>query len=187
MDETINIVACIESYKDCDDIHVLDSGSTDGTRELAEALGAQVHVHKFESFGSQRNWAIDNIPVKHDWILHLDADERLTDTLSSEMRAVLASNPEEAGYYLPSKLIFMGRVLKHLAYRMPFRAAMRWWSIMLLQGGFIEGRAARNYATLVTTYERMTGVKIRWLEHAVRLSRESSTPTKQAREENPSA
>ena len=60
------------------------------------------------------------------------------------------------------------RVLKRIAYRIPFRASMRWWTILLIQGGVFEGRAARNYATLVTTYERMTGIKIRWLEFARR-------------------
>ncbi len=78
-------------------------------------------------------------------------------------------------------------VLKRISYRVPLRPAMRWCSIMLLQGGFLEGRAARNYATLVTTYERMTGVKVRWPKHAVRLSPESSATRQQAHEEKPAA
>jgi acetyltransferase-like isoleucine patch superfamily enzyme/glycosyltransferase involved in cell wall biosynthesis len=112
LNEEINIRACIESCAWCDDVHVLDSGSTDRTLEIAREMGAQVWEHPFESFSAQRNWAIDNIPVKHDWIFHLDADERFTPELVREMAGVLGGDPTEAGFHIPSKLMFMGRWLK---------------------------------------------------------------------------
>lgn len=112
LNEEINIEDCIASCAWCDDVHVLDSGSTDRTQEIAERLGAKVHVHPFESFGAQRNWAIDNIPIKHDWIFHLDADERFTPELVREMASVIETDPPEAGYDVPHKLMFMGRWLK---------------------------------------------------------------------------
>lgn len=112
LNEEVNVEACIASCAESDDIHVLDSGSADRTAEIARRCGAQVWEHPFESFGRQRNWAIDNIPMKHEWVLHLDADERLTPELVSEMRRTLATNPKEAGFYLPNKLMFMGRWLR---------------------------------------------------------------------------
>lgn len=112
LDEEINIGPCLASCAWCDDVHVLDCGSTDGTRRIAEELGAQVHNHPFESFGRQRNWAIDNIPMTHEWVFHLDADERFTQPLVNAVAGLLAREPVEAGFHLPSKLIFMGRWLK---------------------------------------------------------------------------
>lgn len=112
LNEEINIRACVESCAWCDDVHVLDSGSTDRTREIAREMGAAVWEHPFESFGAQRNWAIDNIPVKHDWIFHLDADERFTPEVVKEIAAVISADPPEAGFHVPSKLMFMGRWLK---------------------------------------------------------------------------
>ena len=66
-----------------DDIHVVDSGSTDGTLAIIAEHGAQLVSHPFEDYGKQRNWAIDNLPLKYDWQLHLDADERLTPELTA--------------------------------------------------------------------------------------------------------
>lgn len=115
LNEQANIADCIRSCAPCTDIHVLDSGSQDRTREIAESLGARVWVHPFESFGAQRNWAIDNIDTRHDWIFHLDADERLTPELIAELRRVLARDPPDAGFLVPHKLMFMGRWLRRTA------------------------------------------------------------------------
>ncbi|MDE3103781.1 MAG: glycosyltransferase family 2 protein [Acidobacteriota bacterium] len=95
-----------------DDIHVVDSGSSDDTVALATQAGAQVVSHPFASYGAQRNWAIDTLPLRYAWQLHLDADERLTPELQQEI-AVLPEDGPLAGYYLPRLLQFMGRVLRH--------------------------------------------------------------------------
>lgn len=112
-----NIGPCIESCLVwCDDIHVLDSGSKDRTREIAESLGAKVHVNPFESFGQQRNWAIDNIKCKYDWHFHLDADERFTEQNFREMAQLLGPDGKRssmAAYQCPSKMIFLGKWLKY--------------------------------------------------------------------------
>lgn len=112
LNEQVNIVECLESCAWADDVHVLDSGSEDGTAELARRHGAHVHFHPFESFGKQRNWAIEHIPTRHDWIFHLDADERFTPELVREMDGLLAQNPPDEGFHVPSKLMFMGRWLR---------------------------------------------------------------------------
>ncbi|HZW06535.1 MAG TPA: glycosyltransferase family 2 protein [Phycisphaerales bacterium] len=113
LNEANNIRECIASCAWCDDVHVLDSGSTDGTQLLAEQAGAKVWFNRFESFGKQRNWAIDNIRLKHDWVLHLDADERCTPELIAEIDAVLKGNPSEAGYYLANQMVLMGSWIRY--------------------------------------------------------------------------
>lgn len=112
LNEEINIADCVASCAWCDDVHVLDSGSEDRTIQIAQSQGAHTHSHPFESFGKQRNWAIDNIPLKHDWVFHLDADERFTPELVAEMERLIAGNPPDTGFHCPSKMMFMGRWLK---------------------------------------------------------------------------
>ncbi|MBI1190723.1 MAG: glycosyltransferase [Tepidisphaera sp.] len=115
LNEELNIADCLRSCAWCDDVHVVDSGSNDRTIEIAREMGANTYYHPFESFGAQRNWAIDHTNAKHDWIFHLDADERFTPALVAEMARVVGSNPREAGYSIASKLMFMGRWLKRTA------------------------------------------------------------------------
>ena len=112
LNEETNIADCIASCAWADDIHVLDSGSVDRTTEVARSLGAGVHVHPFESFGKQRNWAIDNIPLASEWVFHLDADERFTPELVREMDELLKARPSQDGFHVPHKLMFMRRWLK---------------------------------------------------------------------------
>ncbi|XVJ57874.1 MAG: glycosyltransferase family 2 protein [Tepidisphaera sp.] len=112
LDEEINMADCLASCVWCDDVHVLDSGSKDKTAELARAGGAAVHFNPFKSFGAQRNWAIDNIPLKHDWVFHLDADERFTVPIVKEIARVVESSPSEAGYYVANEMVFMGSWIK---------------------------------------------------------------------------
>jgi len=112
LNEEANIRSCLESCAWCDDVAVLDSGSTDKTIPIAREMGAKVYEHPFISFGAQRNWAIDNIPMKHDWVFHLDADEQFTPELVDEIEKLIATSPAESGFYVPSKLMFMGRWLK---------------------------------------------------------------------------
>jgi len=97
-----------------DDIHVVDSGSTDMTVEIASQHGAKVANHPFEDYGRQRNWAIDNLPLRYDWQLHLDADERLSAELSARLNALRSAFPATIdGYYLPRLVHFMGRPIRH--------------------------------------------------------------------------
>ncbi|MBX3358605.1 MAG: glycosyltransferase family 2 protein [Phycisphaeraceae bacterium] len=112
LNEEINIADCLASCAWSDDVHVLDSGSTDRTAEIARSRGVPVSVHAFESFGAQRNWAIDHIPLRHDWVFHLDADERFTAPLVEEMQRVVAAGPVHAGYYVANQMIFMGEWIR---------------------------------------------------------------------------
>lgn len=113
LNEEANLIPCLDSLAQFDDIHVLDSGSTDRTCQWAEARGIPVHEHAFSGFGSQRNWAIDHIPAKYDWHLHLDADERMTSELAEELRNLIARNPPEGGFWMPSRLMLGESWLKY--------------------------------------------------------------------------
>jgi glycosyltransferase involved in cell wall biosynthesis len=98
-----------------DDIHVVDSGSTDRTVAIADQAGARVTHHAFESYGAQRNWAIDTLTLRHAWELHLDADERLSDALIAAIEDLKARGfPGPAvGYFIPRLVHFLGRPIRH--------------------------------------------------------------------------
>lgn len=112
LDEEANLPACLAAVGWCDDVVVLDSFSRDATVATAERLGARVYQRAFDTFAGQRNHALDQIDFKHDWILHLDADESVTSALHAEMVREIATGRYDA-YRIPSKMMFMGRWLKH--------------------------------------------------------------------------
>ena len=112
--EDCDIIPCLESLRSVsDDVHLVDSGSHDQTVELATRYGAFCHFNPFSGFGDQRNWAIDHIHHKYDWVLHLDADERATPEFADELRAILSTPSAHAGYFVPSKLMLGNRWLRH--------------------------------------------------------------------------
>jgi glycosyltransferase involved in cell wall biosynthesis len=112
LNEERNLPACLEAVSWCDDIIVLDSFSTDRTKEIAEKADARVFQRKFDSFADQRNFALENIEFKHEWIFHLDADEIFTESLHQEMEQAIQTVDFDA-YNVPSKMIFMGRWLRY--------------------------------------------------------------------------
>lgn len=128
--EEANLPACLDSVRWSDDVLVLDSFSTDRTLEVARERGARVAQNRFVDFAQQRNHGIDLPGWKHDWILHLDADERVTPALRDEMMSVIQSEAKDA-YRVASKMMFEGRWLKHSglypSYQVRFgrRAALR--------------------------------------------------------------
>jgi len=97
------------------DIYVVDSFSVDRTPAIAQQYGANLVTHPFVNYAAQRNWAIDHLPLKHDWELHLDADERLSETLAAELAALLQREPAAAvnGYYISRLVHFLGRPIRH--------------------------------------------------------------------------
>ncbi|WP_422925733.1 glycosyltransferase family 2 protein [Singulisphaera sp. PoT] len=96
-----------------DDIHVVDSYSKDRTLDISREFGANVTEHSFENYGAQRNWAIENLPLKHDWQLHLDADERLSDALLAEIKALNVGEGGVVGYHVPRLMHFMDKPIRH--------------------------------------------------------------------------
>jgi glycosyltransferase involved in cell wall biosynthesis len=114
-DEQANLPACLRSLQQLKcRILVVDSGSTDRTIEIAQEMGATVIEHGFETYAAQRNWAQEHLPWPSDWILHLDADERLTPELVGEINVTIqAAPPEVAGFLLRKRTVFMGRWIRH--------------------------------------------------------------------------
>ncbi len=106
-DEEDNIERCLRSVAFCDDVLVVDSHSTDRTRELAAALGARVVERDWPGFGAQKNHAAQL--AKHDWILSLDADEWLSPELEDQVRALVAGELErKAGWTMPRLSEYFG-------------------------------------------------------------------------------
>lgn len=109
--EAANIEACLKSVSFADEIIVLDSGSTDGTPELARACGAVVQVASgWPGFGPQKNRALDL--ARCPWVLSLDADERVSPELARQIQAALARG-DDAAYQLPRLTQFCGRWIRH--------------------------------------------------------------------------
>lgn len=111
LNESDNIEACIDSVAWADDVVVLDSFSSDDTITRAEAKGARVFQRKFDDFGGQRNYALDEIDFKHDWVFHLDADERFNEELRAECERVITMDQKSA-YFVPNRIIFLGKWIK---------------------------------------------------------------------------
>jgi glycosyltransferase involved in cell wall biosynthesis len=112
--EELNLPHCLESLTWCDDIVVLDSGSSDRTVEIAERAGARVIVRPFDNWSSHLNWAGAEIEFKHPWLYYSDADEVMPEELRRELMSIAgdASNAHQA-YRLRYKNFFMGRWIKH--------------------------------------------------------------------------
>lgn len=111
--EAAHISETVRNARLLGDVYVLDSLSTDGTQELARAAGATVVEHPFENYSRQKNWGLDNLPFKGEWVFILDADERITPALRDEALR-LARDPRACtGYYVNRVVIFMGREIRH--------------------------------------------------------------------------
>ena len=113
LNEADNLPRCLASVRWCDDILIVDSGSIDATVTIAEASGARVLTRAFDSFGKQRNFAMEAGAIRHPWVLHLDADEVVTEALAKELQAIVARVAEFPVYRVPSRIIFMGRWLRY--------------------------------------------------------------------------
>ena len=109
--EEQNIGACLRAVAFADQLVVLDSGSIDATTEIAGAAGAEVSVNSdWQGFGTQKNRAL--ALATSDWILSIDADERVTPELRTEIESVLAA-PDFDAYSFPRRSSFCGQVMRH--------------------------------------------------------------------------
>lgn len=255
LNEEERLPRCLASLGDCDDILVVDSGSTDRTVEIAEQSGARVLENKFENFAQQRNFSLNHGALKNPWVFQIDADETFTPALwrecsshqpdgdidgvwvapkmmwrgnwlkrctdypawqarfvhrdrfefievghgqreSSAMRMTrFESNYEhdlssegvqgwlekhrryaraEAENFLQSpqpelSALWRGsalqrrRVIKHFSYRLPCRPALRFVYQYVLRGGFLDGRGAWEYCSLLARYEGYASAAIKEL------------------------
>ncbi len=109
--ESENIADCIKTLRFADRVIVFDSFSTDDTVAIAQRSGADIFQHKFENYAEQRNAALDAADEMTDWVLFVDADERISEALAAEIRAKLAL-PDYAGWRLPRHNYIFGILTK---------------------------------------------------------------------------
>ena len=112
LNEEANLPRCLDALDWADDVLVVDSFSTDRTVEVAEARGARVLQRRFDDFAGQRNFGLSEGGLKHDWVLHLDADEVVLPELHDEMFRVIEDERKDA-YRVPSKMMLHGQWLRH--------------------------------------------------------------------------
>ena len=110
--EADRIEACLRSVSFCDEIVVVDSHSTDATRQIASSLGARVIERDWPGYRSQKQFAVDS--ASSDWVLCLDADERVSGELRAEIQALRSQSfPAHAGWSVPRITDYFGRFLRH--------------------------------------------------------------------------
>ncbi len=117
--EKEKIKDCLESVKWADEIIVMDSFSTDGTVDIAKNYGAKMVQKEFVGFGKLRNIALEN--CSNDWILSVDADERVTEELKKEILEKLAKGPEADAFFVPRKSHFLKFWIKHCGWYPDYR------------------------------------------------------------------
>jgi glycosyltransferase involved in cell wall biosynthesis len=111
--EEQNLPACLDSVARADEIFVVDSQSEDRSIEICEELGATVVQFHFNGrWPKKKNWALDNLPFRNEWVLIVDCDERIPDELWDEM-AIAIQNPDYEGYYLNRRVFFLGKWIRH--------------------------------------------------------------------------
>lgn len=112
--EELNIQQCVDSVSDfCKRIVVIDSFSTDSTIEIAKKMGCDVFQHEFISHSKQFIYGLENTGISTEWVLRIDADERITDAAKSEIISKLNGNSNYNGVVIPFEVNFLGKKLKH--------------------------------------------------------------------------
>ena len=112
--EERNLPRCLASVADFAEVFVVDSASSDRTREIAHEHGATVVPFTWNRrYPKKKQWCLDNLPFSRDWVLYLDADEELTFEAAREISELLAGNTEHGGFFVRSDQVFLGRRLRH--------------------------------------------------------------------------
>ena len=177
--EELNLPDCLASVEPLGcEVLVVDSGSTDGTMEIAERANAHVFEHAFENYGAQRNWAQANLPIHTEWVLHLDADERLTPELLASIRvAVEDPSPDTNGYLLRRRTVFLGRWIRHGGLYPTYHARLfrkdkgRCEDRLYDQHYLVEGKVEKLSGDMIDTTPRLaawTSSHVRWAQAEAR-------------------
>ncbi len=112
--ESSNIIGCLDQLKRFDDIWVIDSGSRDGTGDLARTKNAQVISYQWNGqYPKKRQWCLENLSLQYDWIFFVDADEIIPNELIDEIEGIILSSPHEAGFFIVGRYRIQGQVLKY--------------------------------------------------------------------------
>lgn len=146
--EEKNIGHALESIAGwADGVHVVDSGSTDGTRAICERYGANFISRAWLHAADQKNWALDNLPWKSDWVFILDSDELILPELREELltvaRSPLAEVPEDA-FYINRYFIFLNKRIRHCGYYPS-------WNMRFFKRGRARYEERETHEHMVTT------------------------------------
>jgi glycosyltransferase involved in cell wall biosynthesis len=172
-DEELHIGRCIDSAIDLGPVIVVDSGSQDATLSLAREHGANVVQQKWLGYAAQKNWALKTLPIQTDWILFLDADERLTERGRAEIREVIA-NTSAAGLYVARENIVLGRHLRHAWWYPDFQMRVfkkekaRYEDRLVHEHVLIDGDTEHLREPLI--HENLKGVDA-WMQRHIRYAR----------------
>lgn len=167
--EAPNIAACLESISGLCNVHVVDSGSTDGTVEICRSFGAAVHTHAYENHSRQWQWALEHLPLTTPWVLALDADFTVTPELVRRMAAELANVPADVGgIYVRHLYVFGGGTIR-------FGGTKQHWMRLIRRGHaqpdlsdlvdfrFVTQGAVRQWPQAVVEYNRHDDDISTWL------------------------
>jgi glycosyltransferase involved in cell wall biosynthesis len=142
--EEANLPACLQSVARADEVFVVDSQSGDRSAEIAERYGANVVQFHFNGrYPKKKNWSLENLPFRNEWVLIVDCDERITPELWDEI-AIALQNPEFQGYYINRKVFFLGKWIR-------FGGKYPDWNLRLFK------QALGRYENLGTEGMRNTG------------------------------
>lgn len=151
--EEKHIAGAIKSVAFADEIIIVDSESVDKTCEIAVSFGAKVITQKWLGFSKQKQFAADS--ATHDWILSLDADERISDKLRDEILGLKTSNNLADGYRIPRLSVYMHREIRHSGWypdwqlRFFNRKKGRWKSVEIHESVEIDGKTEKLSADIL--------------------------------------
>lgn len=171
--EELNLPHTLESVRGwVRHVFVVDSGSTDNTRRIAEDFGATFVHHAWEGYAAQKNWALDNLPFQAPWILILDADEAVSPKLRDEIIALVSRPAEEvehAGFFLNRVFVFCGRQIRHCGYfpswnlRLFKRGMARYEQRLVHEHMIVDGKTA--YLKHLLIHEDRRGLEHFFAKH----------------------
>ena len=149
--EELNLPDCLAGATELsDDVHVVDSFSTDQTVQIANQYCASVIQHEFAYPAQQKNWALDNLPFKYEWLLVLDADERVPEDLRAEIAEVVQSDGNgRDGFWMRYRLMFYGKWIRHCGWyptwilRLVRRGEVRWEDRPVDEHAVVTGSVGR--------------------------------------------
>jgi glycosyltransferase involved in cell wall biosynthesis len=177
--EQDRIAEAIRSLSCCDEIIVVDSGSTDRTREIARAAGARVIEHPWEGYSKQKNFAAEQ--ARNDWILSIDADERLSIELADELVLWKNQISSACAFSMPRRVFYLGRWIRHSGWypdrkvRLYDRRFCQWEGDFVHEGLRVSGSIGTFHGDLLHFPYRD------WNDHVARIARYTDLAASAAR------
>jgi len=177
LNEAAHIAAAIRSVSWADEIIVVDSGSTDDTVTIARNAGARVETRGWTGWVDQKNFAADL--ATHDWILSLDADERVTPDLAAEIRSLLATTPAHVAYRIPRVTFHLGRWIRTTDFYPDFQTRLYARRHARWRGQYVHESVVADSAPGRLTHELQHFSFTNLADHLDRLNRYSTLAARQ--------